>query len=149
MCLTVNVKRSFNCLQFWFVIGHMASWRPSVWETCWFAGTANQHSGKKWLLFPQVLSFHSLPSKAWLKKKKIFTYFLIKLLLATPHGFWDPSSLTMDWTRPLAVKTRNPNHQTTRELPLSPDFLWNDSWKLKKCSKRWEMLALAWSFSPI
>lgn len=29
-------------------------------------------------------------------KKEIFTYLLIKLLLATPHGFWDPSSLTMD-----------------------------------------------------
>lgn len=28
---TVNVKRSFNCLQFWLAIKHVAWLRPSLW----------------------------------------------------------------------------------------------------------------------
>ena len=48
----------------------------------------------------------------------VFFCFFFK---ATPHGLWDLSAPTRNWTRATAVKAPSPNHWTTRELP-SPLF---------------------------
>ena len=43
-------------------------------------------------------------------------------ILVVPCSLRDLSSLTRDWTQAVAVKTLNPNHWTTRELPFSLIF---------------------------
>ena len=35
-----------------------------------------------------------------------------------PRDLWDLSSPTRDWTRPTAMKARNPDHWATKELPI-------------------------------
>ena len=57
-----------------------------------------------------------------------FTYFLFifyfyllifkfYLFYAEPHGLWDFSSLTRDWTQTLEVKAQSPHHWVARQLP--------------------------------
>ena len=45
----------------------------------------------------------------------LFVYFLAMML-----SLWDLSSPISDWTRTMAVKTWNPNHEATRELSSRP-----------------------------
>ena len=54
----------------------------------------------------QMLQWSWEPLKVPLKKKS---------LLAAPHGMWDPSSPTRDWTHPLYIVRQILNHWTTRE----------------------------------
>ena len=52
---------------------------------------------------------------------------VFSLSLAEPHGFWDFSSPTRDWTWALAVEAWSSNHCTTREFPRNGlmYILWN------------------------
>ena len=45
-----------------------------------------------------------------------------KASLAMPHGLWDLSSPTRDWTRATAVKVMSPSHWSAREFPTSYGF---------------------------
>ena len=45
-------------------------------------------------------------------------FFFFFLIWAVLHGLQNLSSLTRDQIQPMAVKALNPNHQTTREVPM-------------------------------
>ena len=51
----------------------------------------------------------------WLAGLVFLFFFLIWAVL---HGLQNLSSLTRDQIQPMAVKALNPNHQTTREVPM-------------------------------
>ena len=59
------------------------------------------------------LGLHYMSSiNSYLSNVRFFVCFV-----AMPHGLWDLSSLSRNWTWAMAVKTQNPNHWSTRQLP--------------------------------
>ena len=72
----------------------------------------------QWLC-PEVKLPSHLSNKIWISAPGAFYVSLgiVTTSFAEVCGFWDLSSLTRDWTWPLAVKALSPNLWTSREFP--------------------------------